>query len=228
VSGSAPPAPVRIAPSILSADFARLADEIARVEAGGGDWIHVDVMDGHFVSNITIGPPVVKALSKVAKIPLDVHIMISEPDRYAREFCEAGAATLTFHVEASPDPVKTCETIRALGVRPGIAVKPGTWISPAIERAIAAADLVLVMTVEPGFGGQRFMNDMIPKIERARALAGPHRDVEVDGGVDPETVRLCAAAGANAIVAGSFVFKGKDVAHPIARLRAAAEEARRR
>jgi len=210
---------IRIAPSILSADFARLGEEIARIEAAGCDWIHVDVMDGHFVPNLTIGPPVVKALKRVAKAPLDVHIMIADPDRYAAEFCDAGADVLTFHVEASPDAVKTCEAIRARGVRPGVALKPGTAITPAIERAIEAADLVLIMTVEPGFGGQRFMAGMIPKIERARALAGPGKDVEVDGGLDHETVVPCARAGANAIVAGSYVFKERDLAVPIRRLR---------
>src|SRR5205085_3783265 len=135
-------------PSILSADFARLGDEIARVESAGADWIHVDVMDGHFVPNLTIGPPVVKALKRVAKRPLDVHIMISEPDRYAKDFCEAGADYLTFHIEASPDAVKTAERIRACGTKPGLAIKPGTALTPAIERAIAACDLILIMTVE--------------------------------------------------------------------------------
>ncbi len=222
------PLPVRIAPSILSAAFARLGDEIARIEAAGADWIHVDVMDGHFVPNLTIGPPVVKALKRVARRPLDVHIMISEPDRYAKAFCEAGADFLTFHIEASPDAVKTCETIRACGTRPGLAIRPSTPLSARIEAAIEAADLVLVMTVEPGFGGQKFMADQVPKIERVFELAGGRAEIEVDGGLDHETVVACARAGANAIVAGNYVFKERDVAQPIRRLREAAERSRER
>jgi ribulose-phosphate 3-epimerase len=199
---------------------------MARLEAAGADWIHVDVMDGHFVPNLTIGPPVVKALKRVAKRPLDVHIMISEPDRYAKEFCEAGAAYLTFHVEASPDSVATCKRIRDLGTKPGIAIRPSTPLSPAIERAIEHADLVLVMTVEPGFGGQKFMADQMPKLARVFEIAGGRAEIEVDGGLDHETVLECARRGANAIVAGSYVFKATDLAEPIKRLREGAERAR--
>jgi ribulose-phosphate 3-epimerase len=219
--------PIRIAPSILSSDFAKLGEEVARLEAAGADWVHVDVMDGHFVGNLTIGPPVVRALKRVAKIPLDVHIMITDPDRYAKDYCDAGADCLTFHVEAAPDPVKTCEMIRSFGKRAGIAIRPSTPLSPAVERAVAAADLVLPMTVEPGFGGQKFMADQLPKIRRIAEIARARRaDVEVDGGVDAETVVACAEAGANAIVAGSFVFKANDLSEPIRKLREGATRGR--
>jgi ribulose-phosphate 3-epimerase len=220
--------PVRISPSILSSDFARLAEEVTRLEAAGADWLHVDVMDGHFVPNLTIGPPVVAAIKRVAKAPLDVHIMISDPDRYAEAFCKAGADILTFHIEAAPDAIATCERIRALGARAGIAIRPGTALTPAIERALAHADLMLPMTVEPGFGGQKFMADQLPKIRRCAEIGRARQaDIEVDGGVDDQTVRACAEAGANAIVAGSFVFKAKDLAEPIRKLREGAEAARR-
>jgi ribulose-phosphate 3-epimerase len=182
-------------------------------------------MDGHFVPNLTIGPPVVKALRRVAKVPLDVHIMISDPDKYASAFCEAGASFLTFHVEASPDPVATCARIRDCGTAPGVAIRPSTPLSPAIERAIEAADLVLVMTVEPGFGGQKFMADQMPKLARVFEIAGGRAEIEVDGGLDDETVLACARSGANAIVAGSYVFRAKDLGEPIRRLREGAERA---
>jgi ribulose-phosphate 3-epimerase len=209
---------IRIAPSILSADFARLADEIARVEAAGADWIHVDVMDGHFVPNLTIGPPVVRAIRKVAKRPLDVHIMIEAPERWAEEYVKAGADILTFHVEATKDAAALCERIRALGARAGVAFRPRTPLV-GFERAIDAADLVLVMTVEPGFGGQKFMADQVGKVAAAAERAAGRAEIEVDGGIDDETVAPCVRAGANAIVAGSYVFRATDLAVPIRALR---------
>jgi ribulose-phosphate 3-epimerase len=208
----------KIAPSILSADFARLGDEVKRLEKAGADWVHVDCMDGHFVPNLTIGPPVVKALRRATALPLDVHIMIADPDAYAEAFCEAGADILTFHVEASKDPVRTAEKIRRCGVRPGLAIRPRTAVD-GLDEAIAACDLVLVMTVEPGFGGQAFMADQVAKVEAAYARAGERAAIEVDGGLDDRTVVPCARAGANAIVAGSYVFRAPDPAAAIAALR---------
>jgi ribulose-phosphate 3-epimerase len=217
--------PIKIAPSILSADFARLADEIARVEAGGADWIHVDVMDGHFVPNLTIGPPVVRAIKRVATRPLDVHIMIEDPERWFERYCEAGADYLTFHVEAARDAAALCERIRRAGARPGVAIRPATPIEPH-RAAIAAADLVLVMTVEPGFGGQKFMAEQMGKVAAAHRLAAGHAEIEVDGGLDDEAVRVCARAGANAIVAGTYIFKHRDAGEAIRALRDGAEYAR--
>jgi ribulose-phosphate 3-epimerase len=213
------PKALKIAPSILSCDFARLGEEVERLEAAGCDWLHVDVMDGHFVPNLTIGPPVVKAIRRVATLPLDVHIMISEPERYVDAFCEAGADLLTFHVEAATDPVELCERIRAAGVRPGVAIRPSTSLR-GLEAAIGAADMVLVMTVEPGFGGQAFMADQVGKVASVFDMVGGRSDIQVDGGINGETVVACGRAGANVIVAGSYVFRADDLAKPIAALRA--------
>ncbi len=217
-----------IAPSLLSCDFARLADEIARVEVGGADWLHVDVMDGHFVPNLTLGPPVVAAIHAVARRPLDVHLMISEPARYAGEFARAGAHVLTFHVEAARGE-QARDTVRAFrdqGVPlVGVSLKPDTPVSE-LAPLLPEVDLVLVMSVFPGFGGQRFMPEVLPKVRwlREQGFAG---HVEMDGGLNAETVPLCAAAGTNAFVAGSAVFGAKDARSAIAGLRAAAEQARR-
>jgi ribulose-phosphate 3-epimerase len=222
------PRPVLIAPSILSSDFARLADEAALMKTCKADWLHVDVMDGHFVPNLTIGAPVVKALRKVTDLPLDCHLMIDDPHTYGPQFVEAGAAMVTFHVEVGGDLRGLCERIREGGAKVGAAVKPGTPAGPALEL-LDLLDMVLVMTVEPGFGGQSYMEDMAPKIQEIRAAIGDRPiDLQVDGGLNSETVIHAAAAGANVIVAGSAVFKAADRAAAIAALRSGAEGARQR
>lgn len=200
---------IKIAPSILSADFARLADGIAEAEAAGADWIHVDVMDGHFVPNLTIGPPVVAALRKVTELPLDVHLMIEAPERYLDAFADAGASTLTVHVEACTHLHRTVERIRELGVRPGVALNPATPAS-MLDEILPYVDLVLVMTVNPGFGGQRFIPTSPEKIARVRqALRERHLwgvEVEVDGGIGVATAPEAVDAGATVLVAGAAVF----------------------
>jgi ribulose-phosphate 3-epimerase len=200
--------PLLIAPSILSADFAKLGEEVEAVEAAGADWIHVDVMDGHFVPNITIGPDVVKALRRRANKPLDVHLMISPVDPYLAAFAAAGADHIIVHVEAGPHIHRSLQAVRALGKKVGVTLNPGTSES-AIEHVIDLVDLILVMSVNPGFGGQAFIPDAVEKIRRLRALAGPRPiDIEVDGGITPETAAAVVAAGANVLVAGTAVFKG--------------------
>ena len=206
--------PVRIAPSLLSADFVRLADDVRAVEAAGADWLHVDVMDGHFVPNLTVGITVVAALKKVATKPLDVHIMITDPIEYAERYVRAGASTLTCHLETQPDALAL---IRSAGAQAGLAINPETDVAP-VRDWLDQVDMVLVMSVHPGFGGQKFMPQVLPKIERLREW-GWEGDIQIDGGISPATVGDAAAAGANVFVAGSAIFGSPDWAGTIAALR---------
>jgi ribulose-phosphate 3-epimerase len=220
---------VRIAPSILSADFAHLADEIAAVEQAGADMVHVDVMDGHFVPNLTIGPPIVEAIRKVTKLPLDVHLMMTNPDAFIGEFAEAGADYLTVHVEACPHLHRTVQSIKEKGVKAGVTLNPATPLA-SVEAILPDADLLLIMSVNPGFGGQRFIPSVLDKIRRARAMirqTGRPILLEVDGGVKADNAGAIVNAGADILVAGSAIFEvpGRDYRRVIAQLRAAGSAA---
>ncbi len=212
---------IKIAPSILSADFGRLAEEIRKVELAGADLIHIDVMDGHFVPNITIGPLIVKACRQITKLPLDVHLMIENPEKYIPVFAKAGADIITFHVEASKNLLSDIELIRQNGAKPGVVVNPATPIDqvfPVLDKI----DMVLIMSVNPGFEGQKFMPEVLPKIRELKSLVVSRKlsvDIEVDGGLNPETAKEVVKAGANVLVAGSAIFYAKDYASVISQLK---------
>ena len=210
---------VIISPSILSADFTELGRDVRAIEDGGADWIHVDVMDGHFVPNISIGVPVVKSLGKVARIPLDVHLMIENPEKYIEPFAKAGAHIITFHYEATQDKTdEVIELIRSFGCKVGISIKPKTnqdVLIPYLDKI----DMVLVMTVEPGFGGQEFMGYCAQKIPYIRAKASERVIVQVDGGINEQTAKVCKGLGANSLVAGSYIYGSDDIKSAIESLR---------
>jgi ribulose-phosphate 3-epimerase len=215
---------IKIAPSILSADFSRLKDEIQAVEAAGADWLHVDVMDGHFVPNITIGPVVVEWVRKVTKMPLDVHLMITDPDKYAPEFVKAGADWVSIHPETTADANTSLKKIRELGAKASVAVNPDVPLA-RVERCFAEADMVLIMSVFPGFGGQAFIPDVVPKIKELRALVIERQLpllIEVDGGIKADNIDVVIRAGAEIIVSGSGIFKTPDYAATIHEMRRAA------
>lgn len=213
---------LKIAPSILSADFAKLGEEIQDVERGGADWIHVDVMDGHFVPNITIGPLIVQAIRPHTKLPLDVHLMISDPDLYIPAFAKAGADYITVHAEACVHLHRTLRYIREQGAKPGVVLNPATPLA-VLELVLSEVDLVLLMTVNPGFGGQQFIPEMLPKVKQLKAMLLErnlaHVHIEVDGGINETTAPLVVAAGADVLVAGNAVFGQKDRADAIRRIR---------
>lgn len=212
---------IKIAPSILASDFSKLGEEISRVERAGADMIHLDVMDGHFVPNITIGPPVIKSLRKVTGLPFDVHLMIEEPDRYIKDFAEAGANIISVHVENNPHLHRTIELIRDCGTRPSVVLNPATPLN-VLDAVLENVDMVLLMTVDPGFGGQHYIENMTDKIRELRQTAvkrGLRLDIEVDGGIDLSNIWDVTQAGANVIVAGTTIFGAPDAVEIISSLR---------
>jgi len=221
--------PIRVAPSILSADFGRLAEEVRAAESAGADLVHVDVMDGRFVPNITIGPLVVEAVRKATRLPIDVHLMIVEPERHVEAIAKAGADLVSVHAEVSPHLHRTLQAIRAAGARPAVALNPATPLT-AVEYVLGDCEMVLVMTVNPGFGGQKYIEACTAKVRRLREMADARKqalDIEVDGGIRPDTAATVAAAGANVLVAGTAVFGATDYRQAIRVLRESATGARR-
>jgi ribulose-phosphate 3-epimerase len=212
---------VKIAPSILSADFAKLGDEIKAVEQAGADYIHIDVMDGHFVPNITIGPLIVEAIRPITELPLDVHLMIENPDQYIEAFANAGANYITVHVETCRHLHRTLSHIKSFGIKAGVVLNPATPVE-TIQHVLNDIDMVLLMSVNPGFGGQKFIPEVLPKIRKVKEMADEKKlniEIEIDGGVNPETAKLCIEAGANVLVAGSAIYNQEDYAIAISSIR---------
>jgi ribulose-phosphate 3-epimerase len=217
---------MKIAPSILSADFSRLKEEIEAVARGGADWLHVDIMDGHFVPNLTIGPVVVESVRKVTRLPLDVHLMITDPDKYAPEFIKAGADWVSVHPDTCPDPVKTLKMIRDLGAKASIAVNPDVTLAK-VEPLVSHVDMILMMTVFPGFAGQAFIADVLPKITETKKLIAARKLpvlIEADGGIKADNIDIVVKAGAEVIVSGSGIFKTPDYAATMRKMRQAVGE----